>query len=155
MVRLPEDDPEIFGLWVHAAYTGNIARSEPQMYSQLAKMYVLAEKFLDTRTKNMIIQTVMICSREAQLDGKRYLSSDLFITAIYNGTPLGNQMRWLLVDTCVQGMSERWFAEHATRLPGDFFIDACLQIMKTWMKPSRLSRTDNMRICGPEKYLEG
>jgi hypothetical protein len=68
VVKLPDDDPEIFAAYINLVYTNNVATNEtkePKTTDQLsdehivlAKLYVLSEKLCDKAAKNAAINIV-------------------------------------------------------------------------------------------------
>ena len=60
-VTLPEDDPEVFSLYFNAVYSDKIRTVSSENndrsvegHLQLAKLYVLAEKLVDTHTQKIL-----------------------------------------------------------------------------------------------------
>jgi hypothetical protein len=78
-IRLLEDEPTIFKLYVHLLYTGVAAilpDPVPEHYVEydehlaLANLYVLAEKLQDTDAKYAVVEATMEASRLLRSDGK-------------------------------------------------------------------------------------
>ncbi|KAH6637814.1 hypothetical protein C7974DRAFT_148983 [Boeremia exigua] len=110
-VKLHEDEPTVFAVYVHLLYTDKIAVS-PTLFGTttgdvdgerkiLAKLYILAEKVQDVETKNKTMAALMGTLRD-QVGGKRVSLSLRFVQTIYNGTPNGSMARKLIVDSFVE-----------------------------------------------------
>ncbi|KAF2122088.1 hypothetical protein BDV96DRAFT_682101 [Lophiotrema nucula] len=115
LVTLPEDDPEIFALYLQAVYhaiiptmrTQNaqeedsccqVAREE---YEKLCDLYVLVEKLQDNNVKNLVIVALSEALRTVRLDGSRYVPDAKAVASAYDGTPEGSPLRAFLRDCWV------------------------------------------------------
>lgn len=129
VVRLAGDDAGVFHHYVHLLYTDNIAVSSFRISDVpnglqgerlvLAKLYVLAEKLQDTKTKRKALSAVYAsCQAKA---GMQKQSLDInFVQMIYEGTPSGSMARKLTVDHFVD------------RSTGDPFKASDLATGPTW-----------------------
>ncbi|KAF2122121.1 hypothetical protein BDV96DRAFT_461964, partial [Lophiotrema nucula] len=119
VVKLPEDDPETFRLWLNFVYTNNLATNgedgkayeemsiEEAMavrgaeYIRLSKLYVLAEKLQDCAVKNAVLTAIWDLSEEGRTcgsDGKWVIPWTQEIGILYEGTPQNDSIRRLVVD---------------------------------------------------------
>jgi hypothetical protein len=67
-VKLPEDDPRVFKTYANWLYTGTLQSLE---YLELAKLYLLGEKLIDSTFQDIIINAIVACSRKRH-DGNRW-----------------------------------------------------------------------------------
>lgn len=112
-MRLPKDEPSVFHIYIHLLYTDQIAVqpnafgvSESKIDTEterltLAKLYVLAEKLQDVKSKDKTLAGVM-GSCYVKPGGKRYPLTAEFVRTIYGGTPTGSMARKLTVDHFVE-----------------------------------------------------
>jgi hypothetical protein len=126
LVKLPEDDPDIFALYEQVIYTGRIPLVEvtgervtkcgipgvscqvpnscAQEYTSLSGLYVLAEKLQDMKTKNTAIKGITTkVTHEANTvknnwGGGPCLPSREAITIMYEKTPRSCPGRQVLLD---------------------------------------------------------
>ena len=111
IVKLPEDDPEIFGLYLNYVYTGHLpttCEAEKDLtahylslmdeYHQLFSVYVMAEKLLNPDAKNAAMTALVeIWTRNPGL-----VVSARTVYLVYEGTPGGSRARRFVVDGFVQ-----------------------------------------------------
>lgn len=77
-IQLPEDEAEIFGIYVHWLYYGTLpvccndsGLPENQEYLKLVKAYTLGDKLMDTKFQNAAIDAIIEKSISAASDGNR------------------------------------------------------------------------------------
>jgi hypothetical protein len=134
MVKLPEDDPMTFRRYVHLLYTNALTVqleqvSDPYGYVHLGRLYVLAEKIQDIKTKNAVIEAVLLATRQKRIDGRCYYPGIGIISLIYAGTGPRSPMRKLLVDLYTdQGLSE-WLMRACHEWPSDFTRELAIQLL--------------------------
>ncbi|KAF2241927.1 hypothetical protein BU26DRAFT_395163, partial [Trematosphaeria pertusa] len=103
VVRMPDDDPEAFGIWLQLTYTGKMGIEDGSMegnrvYELLMMVYVMAEKLIDSRTMDICMEATLKRMRTMQHDGYRHFPGSKPIRILYGGTPESSPMRRLLVD---------------------------------------------------------
>ncbi|KAI4634342.1 hypothetical protein J4E83_001660 [Alternaria metachromatica] len=138
IIRLPEDDPEIFNIYINFLYTGNVvtnAIEEPKTATHivgemhvLGRLYVIGEKLQDKATKNSAIKSLLEVAYEKDANGKIYSPSIDTITYVYRGTCAGSLGRRLLVDLWVK-ISPEYMAKNAETLPKEFLIDLAVALL--------------------------
>jgi hypothetical protein len=104
-VTLPDDNPDVFVLYVNLTYTGRLATGGPGEWLKLVRLYVLAEKLQDNRAKNDTIDPMQAFMQEFPLGNApadasfRSLIpppiSAESIVELCEGTPAGSQARRL------------------------------------------------------------
>lgn len=157
VVKLPDDDVEIFELYIQLLYTGKIpsitdiaATAGDPVYiissehCRLCNLYVLAEKLQDRTAKDTIIDAVVEAAAEDPRKARvplaggylRYFPSKYAIVDVYQGTPSSSPMRKLLVDFYVEFGRLDWFTEEdCEMLPKAYFseIARCISERRTTM----------------------
>jgi hypothetical protein len=107
VVKLPEDDPEIFGNYLHHVLTNELCVLpdllvlEGNGYEEktvLIKLYVLAEKLQDTKSKNAIVRGLITSCCQKRSDGGAYFFNPKLATLLYKGTVSGSMARKVLVE---------------------------------------------------------
>lgn len=114
-IRLPEDEPEIFGIYVHWLYYDKLpvycnepGRAANQEYLKLVKAYTLGDKLMDTEFQNAAIDAIVEKSNSTASDGKRYYPVAEVVEFAYNNTHVSAPIRRLLVDMHVSVGSGKW-----------------------------------------------
>jgi hypothetical protein len=134
LVKFPEDDPEIFAIYINLVYTEQTATSPSvspreqktinDEYVLLAKLYVLAEKLQDKLAKNIIIMAIGAASMDPDSTGKCYIPGPKAISTIYDGTSSGSLARKLMVAFYTsKEFKIANLVDFAHKLPKDFFVD--------------------------------
>lgn len=115
IVKLPEDSPKTFALYIDCAYTNQIssdsvernpskkAESNTKENTDLIKaeiwglvhVYILAEKLLDGTTRNIVIETLF---KLFHLENPPFRPGGEMINIVYRNTPETSPIRRFLVD---------------------------------------------------------
>ena len=171
VIRLPEDEPEIFDLYVQVLFTGKIpvgevmsidesekdeANSEDEAvkqasleYIRLGKLYVFAEKLQDVTTKNLTVTAFVEALSLRRLGMRHFPNSDV-ITLIYNGTPKPCPIRELLVDIyAIYAVPSWWGKDVAEDYPKDFLFDTMRRLTE-----DREGSVDSSKITKATNYHE-
>jgi hypothetical protein len=116
VVKLPEDDPNVFGLYLDYVYTGQLttmektpaelAALEPidfdhqiyQEYEEVFRLFVLAKKLQDVATKNAALAAAIAISQSQSREGSCTAPSKRSVHIVYVGTPAGSLARRLVAD---------------------------------------------------------
>jgi hypothetical protein len=120
LVKLPDDKPVIFELYLQLLYTNNLpigVTEDGKQFSELARLYVLAEKVMDTKSKNIIVAAMI--SRGA--DG--YFATGNAIKWIYEGTVASSPARRLYVDLYAFYAPKEDVENPARDWPIDFWME--------------------------------
>ncbi|KAH7137918.1 hypothetical protein B0J11DRAFT_573932 [Dendryphion nanum] len=148
-VPLDDVDPEIFAIYLNSIYHNQLpvfpASGEVDgggQFETLMKVYVLADKLMDTTTKNTILDAVICRVRE------RKIPSPAALTIVYVSTPENDPMRRLVVDVCAQWGSIDSFANE--RPPADFMYDLLVAMRK--MHPSTSPTERALAGLNPAHY---
>ena len=67
IVRLPDDEPAVFEGYLAVLYLKElpVINENDGQYLELAKLYVFAEKLMDTKSKNVIVEEMLNRSDDA------------------------------------------------------------------------------------------
>ena len=123
IIELEHMDLEIFKLYVNWVYFGTIKLSKEDIndvYTALAKAYVLGEELMDVKFKNDVLDTIIDVLWK--LDDWPFGEP---VAIIYNGTTETSPARRLMVDVCAY-----YISIHSSRTqefkncPKDFLLDA-------------------------------
>ena len=126
LVRLPTDSATPFALYLDAIYTSSlpILPDDPKtghQFDTLVKVYVLAEKLIDIKTKNLAVQAMAARGR----DGHHCKLTTL--RDLYHGTPSISPARRFLVDlfvaNCKSGSIEQYHKIPDGDIPQELFLD--------------------------------
>jgi hypothetical protein len=158
IVLLPEDDPEIFELYLQVLYTGTVpikehvsaysdneekTKKDPEILEKeveqavsremekVCKLYVLNEKLQDIESQNLLVSTMVALTSEKRASNLYHYPGQDIVTSIYKGTMPGNPMRKLLVDLYVFHGVEQWLKGHdSDRFHNDFLYDLSIRMMQ-------------------------
>ncbi|RAO65898.1 uncharacterized protein BHQ10_001910 [Talaromyces amestolkiae] len=138
-IQLSEDEPEIFGIYVHWLYYNKlpVCCNEPgcaanQEYLKLVKAYTLGNKLMDTGFQNAAIDAIVEKSTSAASDGKRYYPVTEVVEYAYNNTHLLAPIRRLLVDMHVSVGSGKWLDYgnfNSERVPQRFLFELSSKLL--------------------------
>lgn len=108
IIKLPEDDPEMFNTYINFLYTGRVVTNtlEKPIHSQdivkemrvLGQLYVLSEKLQDKTANNSAIQGLLEVAEEKDADGVQFNPSVKTLIVEYQGTCADSFGRRLMVD---------------------------------------------------------
>ena len=131
-VKLPEDEPEIFGVYVHWLYYGTmpvIGNSPFLEYLNLAKGYILGDKLLDTRYQDATIHAIIERSVTPHED-KLWYPLTSTIEHAYNNTGESAKIRKLLVDLYVFAGQGNWLnPKNASSVPQPFLFELSSKLL--------------------------
>ncbi|PCH00554.1 BTB/POZ [Penicillium occitanis (nom. inval.)] len=103
-IQLPEDEAEIFGIYVHWLYYGTLpvcsndsGLPENHEYLKLVKAYTLGNKLMDMGFQNAAIDAIVEKSISEE-DGTRWYPVTEVVEFAYNNTRNSDPIRQLLVD---------------------------------------------------------
>ncbi|KAF1835360.1 hypothetical protein BDW02DRAFT_568098 [Decorospora gaudefroyi] len=135
MVTLPDDDPEIFRLYINLVYAGRLVTRGSDEWKKLCRLYVLAEKLQDLTARNAIIDGMHAFFSE--LVSKSALLFDIegpipseSSKELYEGTPERSQARKLLVDLYAEFGKESWFRASKIVLPYGLIRDVAVRLVQ-------------------------
>ncbi|KAF1950253.1 hypothetical protein CC80DRAFT_598275 [Byssothecium circinans] len=148
-IRLPEDHPDVFGLYVAMIYMGRlyVLPSESDTYGgqhELCELYILADKLQDISSKNLVVDALLVHARRARI----CLSSIETLKFVYGNTPDGSLLRELLVDAFVDLMDDTWSDEEIDDLPKEFLADLSNGLLRRRSKPKKKV----IETCDPSNY---
>ncbi|KAH6637393.1 hypothetical protein C7974DRAFT_140468 [Boeremia exigua] len=158
VVKLPDDDPDIFILYVHLIYHGSLpVREEPNLgksskttgsrepndkeidiadlaaseHNMLAKLYVLCEKIQDCTAKRTVMTATVESTKMVRANNKLYYVDRDAVLIIYNGTMPEDPMRQFMVDCAVLHGDARWLnKEDTTADHSEHFRDLVFALLK-------------------------
>ncbi|KAI4655937.1 hypothetical protein J4E93_000653 [Alternaria ventricosa] len=137
IVRLPEDDPAAFEVYINLVYTGLLLtkntdekRTEDTIgdeLDKLCKLYVLGEKLQDKAAKNSALQALLVVSQEQDTEGRMYVPRNNAVYDMYHGTCSGSLGRRLVVDIWTTIDTEH-ISDGATELPKEFLVELAVAL---------------------------
>ena len=161
VVKLPEDDPEIFGIYLHNVLTNELCVLPDSSVlvgngckekAMLIKLHILAEKLRDTKSKNAIVRGLITSCCQQRSDGGYYFFGPKLATLLYEGTMSGSMARKVLVEMKAYDSAntevlsnEGWPYEFLTEL-------ACELIQHRDTKDEK--KKQFWRMDHPEDYME-
>jgi hypothetical protein len=171
IVKLPDEAPDIFGLYLNLVYTGHVhtahksqedlmALDEDEFvgiickeYWKLVKVYVLAESLQDVAARNAVVIAMLDLARVRYSDGVGVVPSSGAASFGYAGTPESSPLRRLLVDLiCGRPLQDiivdlHGGDQHGGRLNKEFVVDLATKVQeiyimdKEWQTPEQLTET--------------
>jgi hypothetical protein len=142
IIRFPKDSPAVFEIYLGLIYMGKLATkncaendSTIYEYTVLARLYVFADKLMDTQAKNMIAEAILVLSREPTTSP--YGPSDA-ARIIYKRTSESSPARRLFVDIFADHGGS-WLpargADDAANVPPEFLYDLSVRLMELKQNP--------------------
>ncbi|KAF9701867.1 hypothetical protein EKO04_000877 [Ascochyta lentis] len=138
VVKLPDDHPEVFALYIHYIHAGTLpvtpdtnssVQEGHEENKALAQLYVLAEKLQDTMTKNTVIKAFLVIILMCREDGvARHKPKAEAIKIIYDGTPAGSMARKLFVDVYVYDIVVGWDPKDPS-WPQEFLVEIAAEFL--------------------------
>ncbi|KAF2241925.1 hypothetical protein BU26DRAFT_389222, partial [Trematosphaeria pertusa] len=130
LVNLPEDDPATFSLYQELLYTHTLHIKKDKEFTALSKLYVLAEKLMDKRTKTVVLDSFY--ARVGQLSKTGDVQSAALdcVRIIYGGTRTSSSIRDLLVAFYTDYGDRSFLPEEVENVPSDFLYDISRSMLK-------------------------
>lgn len=131
-VQLPEDEPDIFGHYVHWLYYGTLPVfcNKPGLpgnveYLNLVKAYTLGDKFLDTKFQDAAIDAIIQKTVSKATDGGSWYPVGEVIEYVYSNTNKSALIRKLLVDMYVASGYGNWLSDYGdpANAPQEFLLE--------------------------------
>ncbi|KAF3004770.1 hypothetical protein E8E13_001582 [Curvularia kusanoi] len=163
---MPEDDPEIFATYLHFICTNEfcvlpntngetqkeVKDSHLMTQMSLVRLYVLAEKLQDVKSKDGILRGIIKnCHIVHPPDDMRYLLGADPIAVLYKGTPKGSMARRIAVEY------KAWEGNAANitsvEWPKEFLAELAFELM-TFGQCEHDKKAPYWRRDHPEKYME-
>jgi hypothetical protein len=158
-VRMPEDGPKTFNIYVNLIYTGRVVTDnleKPKTRKTigdelhvLGHLYVLSEKLQDKAAKNTAVRSLLEVALEKDAKGQTYIPYPDTIRHIYQGTCAGSLARRLMAEmwVCVDTVH---LIEMSETLPREFLADlaVALQADRPENKPGPAT------FANKSRYLE-
>ena len=124
VVSMPEDDPDIFAVYIQHLYRPDLMSVDrklngeeiEQKYMCLADLYVLAEKLIDTKTKEHVSHALKSLMQKSVI-------SLAVVFPIYDGTLKNDPARALIVDWFTRYAKGGWFKNMDVGEHEQFFRD--------------------------------
>ena len=159
-VPLPEDDPEIFSLYLKLLYVSfqslipqelDVLTDRTQTekipvkdispdptnpdtvadeYTSLSKLFVLSKKLMDDMAKEVVLAAMLARAKEPFSDGQLYYPALDCVQIIYEGTPEQSPARQLLVQLYTDFGNVDFITEKAEVIPKDFLYDLSLSTLR-------------------------
>ena len=144
IIKLPEDKPSVFEAYLTVLYTSKVpvigATKDENQYPRLIDLYILADKLIDIRTKNVVVQAMMSRKKEDHLK-----PSATSVAKLYGGTPVSSPARRLFVDIYADSFRHQDVREDWEDLPAEFLQDSMCEFItrrddkgkvpKPWQRP--------------------
>ena len=90
---------------------------------RIANTYVLAERFMDSQTKNNIVYGLVEFYNSEAKKGRWAPFHPAAAAVVYEGTPEGSPMRRVVVDHWLALDSKGWGEEVMEQMPKEFFVE--------------------------------
>lgn len=145
VVKLPEDDPDVFQNYIHLLYTGLLRIGStiiPRNYIgydervAMMKLYVLAEKLQDMETKNATVNATIGYLSEMRNTASMKRPDTTCFHIIYEVTPVKSPMRRLMVDYYAYNAGQTWIGSQKGAWPNEFMHDLAVNLIEKRQLPS-------------------
>jgi hypothetical protein len=170
VVKLPEDDPKVFAIYVSLIYTGQLTtmlKSKEELatldtatfraivqaeYATLLQMYILGDKLQDLQAKNATVAAVLELIDMKSAENRWFVPMVELVNMSYERTPAGSPIRRLMTDLWSSN-SVREILQNASKMHEDFRIDLAKCLSE--IRPKKQGEGGNRaKRNGMEAYLE-
>lgn len=120
-VALPEDAPDVFGCYLHWLYASEIACTDAEPgFLMLAKLYVFAQKALNTTLQDQVLDAMVVASRKS-----KSFPCEAPVNKLYEFTEEGSPVRRLMVDMYLTYGSSAWIekGDGKPKFTTEFLVD--------------------------------
>lgn len=150
VVKLPEDDSDIFRTYLHWLYCGTFPCREDKFtnveHFHHAKVYVFGDKMLDTCFCDAGIDAMIDKYNTLTTRNTRLVPDSDIIRYIYDNSIASSPVRQILVDMYVVQAKKEWLHERtASDYPPEFLLHLALGLLDK-------SSCVDPRLAGPCKY---
>lgn len=137
-VRLPEDEPEIFAIYVHWLYYGTVpvvcdetVEMKGVEYLNLAKAYTLGDKLMDVGFQDATIDAIVDASQVGLADGSLWYPGMQIVQYVYHNTKESASIRTMLVDMFLMAGTGTWLRETKDRstVPQPFLFELAAELL--------------------------
>lgn len=154
VVKLPEEDPLTFELYLHYMYHGDfpVATVGADEYGcaetlQLARLYVFAEQLQDTKTKNATLKAFVAATFKRRVNNRWYSPFAASVRTVYERTPPNSPMRRMLVDLYTAYADEAW-RDCMNVMPDEFVRELLSSFLTNSKAPGALPGHQLQKDCG-------
>jgi hypothetical protein len=105
-------------------------------YLSLSKLFVLAEKLMDAKSKEVVLAAMLARSKEPFVYNGLYYTGIDSVQVIYEGTQEDSPARRLLVQLFTDFGDAAFITEKADEIPKDFLYDLWVSVLGTRPKPN-------------------
>lgn len=116
VVRMPDDVPDIFELYIILLYTNTIPIEQDSQLPKLLDLYLLADKVIDIKSKNLIMKAIL-----GRIAENKFFPASA-INTLYRSTTSNSPARRLIVDCFVKYENEEHIPEDGEELPHEFLV---------------------------------
>jgi hypothetical protein len=147
-IKLPEDESQIVSTYVGWLYTRKVIcerlpsdfldrwRAKNRRWILMAKLYVFAEKIMDTEFQDQVVYTFAVIGREIAVLLHACPATEA-ISIIYQGTPKDSPARKILVEIWNDHAMSHWKVKDSSpRLPQEFLEDLTEVVLFTRKLPA-------------------
>jgi hypothetical protein len=148
LVTLPDDDEHIFRLYLNLVYAGQLGTRGADEWTELSRLFALAEKLVDLTAKNQIIDGMHAFFNELIKKNPTGLQVERILPAaatkqLYEGTPERSQARKLIVDLYAGSADESWLRDSKSVLPEEFVYNVAIRLLQK--RPSMFNTSISSR----------
>jgi hypothetical protein len=164
LVKLHEDDPRAFGVYLNHVYTGQLPTMNGKFdvdplpdqglgamykeFRELAKVYVLSERLQDRVAKNAVVLAIFGMTQHETATGVWFVPHAETVATVYAGTTENNLARQLLVDIWTNAKTSV-VSDGYEILPKEFLRDLAIALAQDGKQRSIAARKSD-----GSKYLE-
>jgi|TARA_R110002003_G_scaffold115_2_gene9933 hypothetical protein len=102
----------------------------------LSKLFVLAEKLMDAKSKEVVLAAMLALSKESFVDNGPYYPGIDSVQVIYEGTREDSPARRLLVQLFTEFGDAAFITAKVDEIPKDFLYDLSVSVLGTRPKPN-------------------
>lgn len=123
-------------------------------YYSLSRLFVLAEKLIETTTKSLVLAAMTACSQKSVSNHFLYYPAIDSIQTIYDGTPEGSPARELFVKLYTKHGDASFLTARSSIVPKDFLYELSVSILRTRPLLTDSTELERELLAKNEEYEE-
>lgn len=146
VIKLPEDEPEVFAIYVHWLYfrTFAVFRGKPDAlesvdHLRLAKAFVLGDKLLDQEVQDAVMDAFVESMSTPDKNGHLWYPTGPTVGYAYENTNSSAPIRELLLDASTLHSNSSWYRqENSAEYPQPFLLELVARLLDRKSSPESL-----------------
>ncbi|KAI9661303.1 MAG: hypothetical protein M1821_009630 [Bathelium mastoideum] len=139
--ELPEDDGEVFGVYVNWLYSRKVEAFRgldvgwSKSYEILIEAFILGDKLLDIDFKDAVVDAIVHLTMKPDANGTWAIPPGKNVSRLYERTLKGSKARRMMVDLHVMSATPRMF--DSEEMKDEYCFDFVVELLRAMFEESR------------------